>query len=101
MNKIKIRKEKVHNIEPIFSEKQILLLQQITERYNISLDDVLNEEMNMRNQLIIEKHINSFSTIWQAPGSDSRWKTYLPDANSKSKRKLIACSTRENLEKEY
>lgn len=99
MNKIKIRKEKVHNIEPIFSEKQILLLQQITERYNISLDDVLNEEMNMRNQLIIEKHINSFSTIWQAQGSDSRWKTYLPDANSKSKRKLIACSTRENLEK--
>ena len=99
MKKIKIRKEKVHNIEPIFSEKQILLLQQITERYNISLDDVLNEEMNMRNQLIIEKHINSFSTIWQAQGSDSRWKTYLPDANSKSKRKLIACSTRENLEK--
>lgn len=79
------------------SEQSLLKL--LREKYNMSEDDVLDELEDMNNQKIIDKHIKSFSNIWQGTGSDNRWKTYLP-ANNKRGRKLIASSSKENIEKQ-
>lgn len=75
------------------------LLYFLSKQFNMSSDDVLKEVENMRNQNILEKHINNFSTIWQASGSDTRWKTYLPVNNKRGKR-LIAATRKEDLEKQ-
>lgn len=49
----------------------------------------------MKNEKYLQIHKYE---IWQ--GNDGRWRTHLPDATSKSERRLIAKSTREKLEKE-
>lgn len=85
-------------IDCVNETNALSLLQAIIKSNKINLDDVLDEMEKMKNQKIITNHINSFSTIWQGKGKDSRWKTYLPSVTGKSGRKLIACSTRANLE---
>lgn len=79
------------------SEQSLLKL--FHEKYNMNEDDVLDELENMNNKKILDKHMTSFSNIWQGTGSDTRWKTYLP-SNNKRGRKLIASSSRENIEKQ-
>lgn len=74
------------------------LLQYLIEKANIiCIDDALKDLDDMANKSIIEKH-KSFSNIWQGSGSDSRWKTYLPD-NNKRGRKLIVAPTQADIEK--
>lgn len=77
---------------------QNALLQIVLERYNLSIEDVqeLNEKMTKKQ--ILEKHINTFSPIWQ--GKNGRWYTYLPDETQKRNRKLIAKSTEQKLHNE-
>lgn len=70
-------------------------LQYLLLRYKLSLEDVQSEIIDMNNQAYLKNH--SYN-IWQ--GKDNRWKTYLPDKDQKAGRRLIAKSTRENLEKE-
>lgn len=73
------------------------LLNYILNEANIpSIDDALEDYEKMANSTIIEKH-KSFSNIWKGTGSDTRWKTYLPD-NNKRGRKLIASTTKEDIE---
>lgn len=70
-------------------------LQYLLLRYKLSLEDVQSEIIEMNNQAYLKNH--SYN-IWQ--GKDNRWKTYLPDKSQKAGRRLVAKSTRENLEKE-
>lgn len=71
------------------------ILRYILSHCKLSLEDVQSEIENMKNQAYLKNH--SYN-IWQ--GKDNRWKTYLPDENQKAGRRLIAKSTKENLEKE-
>ena len=71
------------------------LLQILIKRYNLSIEDVQELSEEMTKKQILEKHIESFSPIWQ--GKNGRWYTYLPDETKKSGRKLIAKSTEEKL----
>lgn len=79
--------------KPIRQEVQCL--QYLLSRCKLSIEDVQSEMENMRNEKYLQSHLYE---IWQ--GKDGRWRTHLPDANSKSERRLIAKSTREKLEKE-
>ena len=74
------------------------LLQIVLQKYNLTIEDVLelNEEMTKRE--IIDNHIKEFSPIWQ--GKNGRWYTYFPDDTKKSKRRQIAKSTEEKLNME-
>lgn len=74
-------------------EKEILCY--LLSHCKISLEDVQSEIEDMNNQTYLKNH--SYN-IWQ--GKDNRWKTYLPNESQKTGRRLIAKSTRENLEKE-
>lgn len=65
-------------------------------RGKISLDDVSEEIQEMARRIDILKRHESFCRIWQA--TDGRWKTKLPDENAKNKCKLIAKTSREDLE---
>lgn len=60
---------------------------------NMSIDDV-SEEM-ARKYDILKKH-EIYCKIWQV--TDGRWKTKLPDENAKSKFKLVAKSSKADLE---
>lgn len=71
------------------------LLSFYSEKCKISIEDAKNEIEKMANKKYLEQH--SFE-IWQ--GTDTRWRTYLPDNTKKSKRRLIAKSTREKIETE-
>ena len=80
--------------EPLRQEVQYL--QYLLSRCKLTIEDVQSEMENMRNEKYLRSHLYE---IWQ--GKDGRWRTHLPDANSKSeRRRLIAKSTREKLEKE-
>lgn len=79
--------------EPLHQEVQCL--QYLLSRCKLSIEDVQSEMENMRNERYLQSHLYE---IWQ--GKDGRWRTHLPDANSKSERRLIAKSTREKLEKD-
>lgn len=79
--------------EPLYQEVQCL--QYLLKRCKLSIEDVQSEMENMRNEQYLKSHLYE---IWQ--GKDGRWRTHLPDTNSKSERRLIAKSTREKLEKE-
>lgn len=72
-----------------------ILLRFLLDRCNISLEDARSEIEIMTDKKYLEQHA---SDIWQ--GADSRWRTYLPDDTQKSKRRLIAKSTREKIETE-
>lgn len=68
----------------------------VLQCYKISLGDVSEEIQEMaRRHDILEKHA-TYCKIWQA--SDGRWKTKLPDPNAKNKCKLVAKTSREDLE---
>ena len=73
--------------------KELLLF--LLQKCNMSIEDVQSEIDDMRNKKYLETH--SYR-IWQA--GDGRYKTYLPDENSKGGRRLIAKSTECALEQE-
>lgn len=75
--------------------QEVQCLQYLLSRDKLSLEDVQSEMENMKNTAYLQSHLYD---IWQ--GKDGRWRTHLPDANSKSERRLVAKSTREKLEKE-
>lgn len=62
----------------------------------ISIGDMSEEIQEMARKYDILKKHESFCKIWQA--TDGRWKTKLPDENSKNKFKLVAKTSREDLE---
>lgn len=68
-----------------------------SEQFNIEPDDALEEIEHMKNEKILENHINNFSAIWQGTGEDTRWKTYLPADNKRGK-KLIASTRKLDIE---
>lgn len=67
----------------------------LLEYSKISIEDAKSEIEKMTNRKYLEQH--SFD-IWQ--GTDTRWRTYLPDDTKKNKRRLIAKSTKEKIEAE-
>lgn len=71
------------------------LLQIAFERYNLSVEDVLELNEEMIQKSIIQNHIETFSLIWQ--GKNGRWYTYLPDETKNQGRRLIAKSTEQKL----
>ena len=71
------------------------LLSFLLEYSKISIEDAKSEIEKMTNRKYLEQH--SFD-IWQ--GTDTRWRTYLPDDTKKNKRRLIAKSTKEKIEAE-
>lgn len=74
-----------------------LLLQLLSEKYNIDLNSsVLEDIRNMKNARIIEKHENHYK-IWQS--SNGRYMTYLPNSTKKYGRQLVSKQTREHLDK--
>ena len=73
------------------------LLNFVLDQFNLSLEDVLELQNRMKESEIIQKHKNAFS-IWQ--GTNGRWYTYLPDESKHDKRKLLAKSTEEKLNRE-
>ena len=81
----------VNNIEKVISEEPILHF--LLNKCNMTLEDAESEIEDMNNKRYLENH--KFN-IWQ--GTDGRWRTYLPDHEQKSKRKMIAKGTREKLE---
>lgn len=62
----------------------------------ISLADVLEKNEIMKNKEILEQH-EQFCSIWKA--SDGRFKTKLPDESKANGKKLVAKTSREDLEK--
>lgn len=74
------------------------LLQIILQRYNLSIEDVLELNEEMIQKQVLENHVKIFSSIWQ--GKNGRWYTYLPDETKSQKRKLIAKSTEQKLNNE-
>lgn len=75
--------------------QEIQCLQYLLKRCKLSIEDVQSEIENMRNEQYLKSHLYE---IWQ--GKDGRWRTHLPDTNSKNGRRLIAKSTLEKLQKE-
>lgn len=61
----------------------------------INIADVLEKVENMKNKEILEQH-EQFCNIWQA--SDGRYKTKLPDESKPNGKKLIAKTSKEDLE---
>lgn len=62
----------------------------------ISINDVSEKLQEMARRTDILKEHETFCKIWRA--TDGRWKTKLPDKNAKSKYKLVAKTSREDLE---
>lgn len=62
----------------------------------INLADVLEKNEIMKNKEILEQH-EQFCKIWQA--TDGRYKTKLPDDNKPDGKKLVAKTSRADLEK--
>ncbi|MCD7744225.1 MAG: hypothetical protein LUI13_02865, partial [Lachnospiraceae bacterium] len=68
---------------------------ELQQRVNVArtaIEDVQSEIERMRNDRYLQNHMYE---TWQ--GNDGRWRTYLPDSQSKNGRKLIAKSTEEKL----
>lgn len=62
----------------------------------INMADVLEKVEIMKNKEILEQH-EQFCKIWQA--SDGRYKTKLPDESKSNGKKMVAKTSREDLEK--
>lgn len=77
------------------SQEQIEVLKNAISHGNLDIDEVRNQNNAMKRIEILKAHEN-FCRIWQA--SDGRWKTKLPDESKKSGCRLLAKSSRENLE---
>ncbi|MBP3782754.1 MAG: tyrosine-type recombinase/integrase [Butyrivibrio sp.] len=78
----------------------ILSLTTLCKRGIIPVCDVsekIDDAIMKKELAILEKH-KEFCGIWQSEG-DKRWRTKVPDATKKDGRKLIAKSTKEDLEK--
>ena len=77
----------------IFITDNLNILKFAIDNDMINYDDVL-AKIDMKNkQEILSKHPYN---IWEA--SDKRWKTYIPDDTKKNGRRLIAKSTRKDIE---
>lgn len=70
-------------------------LQYLLLHYKLTIEDVQSEIEGMKNKEYLQSHMYE---IWQ--GKDGRWRTHLPNATTKSGRRLIAKNTREKLELE-
>ncbi|MBS6420516.1 MAG: tyrosine-type recombinase/integrase [Limosilactobacillus reuteri] len=70
------------------SDTEKLLLQYFEKKYNISVEDALNDIETMKNNEIIAQHPYR---IFQ--GTNGRWYTYLPDETKNNGRRQIAKST--------
>lgn len=82
----------------ISEQTQNTLLQIVLEKYNLSIEDILELNEEMTKKTVIDNHVKTFSSIWQ--GKNGRWYTYLPDDTKTPNRKLIAKSTEEKLHDE-
>ena len=82
----------------ISEQNKNTLLQIVLEKYNLSIEDVLELNEEMTKKAVIDNHVKTFSSIWQ--GKNGRWYTYLPDDTKTPNRKLIAKSTEEKLHDE-
>lgn len=79
-----------------FSNIQITKLLMDLQCGIISIDDVSEKLRKMARRTDILKEHETFCKIWRA--TDGRWKTKLPDKNAKNKYKLVAKTSREDLE---
>ena len=64
----------------ISEQNKNTLLQIVLEKYNLSIEDVLELNEEMTKKAVIDNHVKTFSSIWQ--GKNGRWYTYLPDRKS-------------------
>lgn len=69
------------------------LLKYFCEKYNMSLEDVLKNMEDMKNQDILKQHPYAITK-----GSNGRWYTYLPDKTKSNGRRQIAKSTEEKIQ---
>lgn len=78
------------------SIQQQLAFEEAVKHGIINLADVLEKNEIMKNKEILEQH-EQFCKIWQA--TDGRYKTKLPDESKSSGKKMVAKTSREDLEK--
>ena len=78
------------------SIQQQLAYEEAVKHGIINLADVLEKNEIMKNKEILEQH-EQFCKIWQA--TDGRYKTKLPDESKSSGKKMVAKTSREDLEK--
>ncbi len=71
------------------------LLKFLNQTCNMSLEDVLKNIEDMKNQDILKKHPYAITK-----GSNGRWYTYLPDMTKPNGRRQIAKSTEEKVQQE-
>lgn len=93
---MKTKNIKIQNSEDVNISPEILRLLLELQRGTISIDDVSEQVQEMARRIDILKKHESYCKIWQA--TDGRWKTKLPDENAKSKFKLVAKTSKEDLE---
>lgn len=93
---MKKKNEKAQNNVVVNLSPEIARLLLDLQSGKISVEDVSEEIQEMARRYDILKKHETYCKIWQA--SDGRWKTKLPDENSKSKYKLVAKTSREDLE---
>ena len=78
-----------------FTKEEIKLLKSCVASGIIDLNEVRNQNNAMKRIEILKAH-EEFCKVWQA--TDGRWKTKIPDATKKGGYRLIAKSSKENLE---
>ncbi len=78
------------------SIQQQLAFEEAVKHGIINLADVLEKNEIMKNKEILEQH-EKFCKIWQA--TDGRYKTKLPDESKPNGKKMVAKTSREDLEK--
>lgn len=78
------------------SIQQQLAFEEAVKHGIINLADVLEKNEIMKNKEILEQH-EQFCKIWQA--TDGRYKTKLPDESKSNGKKMVAKTSREDLEK--
>ena len=78
-----------------FTKEEVELLKSCVASGIIDLNEVRNKNTAMKKTEILIAH-EEYCKIWQA--SDGRWKTKIPDATKKGGYRLIAKSSKENLE---
>ncbi len=93
---MRTNKRKLQTINNIHISPEIMRLLLGLQYGKISIDDVSEEIQEMARKFDILKKHEAYCKIWQA--TDGRWKTKLPDENVKNKCKLVAKTSREDLE---
>lgn len=78
-------------------EQTILALTQLASNGILNINDVLDNINMLSNKKILERQ-NEYCKPWLA--NDGRWKVKVPDSSKKPGYRLIAKTTRENLDKE-